>query len=246
MNLLQYAPGILASYIGSFVEFVEALTIVLAVGMTRGWGNALSGAAAGTGLLVVLVVFFGPSLHRIPLAILPLVVGVLLLLFGMRWLRKAVLRSVGIIPLHDEEAAFFVETETLRTDGTALPHRQFFDGIGFMTSFKATLLEGLEAVFIVIAVGASGGALLASSLGAALAFGTVVALGLCLRKPLSSIPENTLKYTVGILLSAFGTFWVGEGLGFVWPGADWSLPGLILAWFVTARLSPDRSRESLT
>jgi len=231
-NWIHAGPVILAAFLASLVEFVEALTIVLAVGLVRGWRSALTGAAGALICLVAIVAIFGPLIGRIPLQRLQLVVGLLMLLFGMRWLRKAILRSAGIIPLHDEAAAFSAETEQLRrAAGKAEPR---LDTVAVATSFKAVLLEGVEVVFIVLAIGAGPGLLLPASSGAALAFLIVVALGLVLHRPLATVPENALKFTVGILISAFGVFWLGEGFGFVWPGADWAIPGLILGFLLLA------------
>jgi uncharacterized membrane protein len=161
-----------------------------------------------------------------------LVVGTLLLLFGMRWLRKAILRSAGVIPLHDEEAAYAKETESLRGIGEG---GNAWDSIAIVTAFKITMLEGLEVVFIVIAVGAGGvGLLIPAGVGALGALVLVVLLGVIVHRPLASIPENTLKFVVGVLLTAFGTFWVGEGIGLGWPGRDWSILGLVVGFFLVA------------
>ena len=224
------APSILAAFLASLVEFVEALTIVLAVGIVRGWRPALLGAAAGAALLTVLVLALGPLLGQIRIEILQLVVGVLLLLFGMRWLRKAILRAAGIIPLHDEEAAFASETAALRAAG---PVRSLMaDPVAVLTTFKAVVLEGVEVVFIVIAVGATGDLLLPASLGAAAAGVLVICLGVVLHKPLARVPENALKFVVGVMISAFGIFWVGEGLGLKWPGNDLSIAGMAVILLV--------------
>lgn len=219
-------PYFIAAFLASLVEFVEAMTIILAVGTTRGWRPALLGAATGAVLLIVLVVLLGPALRLIPIAVLQLFIGVLLLLFGMRWLRKAMLRSCGVIALHDEVQIFDEETKQLRDAGAV--SIAGVDVIGFITTFKATVLEGLEVVFIVIAIGAGGGMLLPASLGAAAALVLVVALGLALHHPLARVPENALKFTVGILITTFGVFWIGEGLGLAWPGDDWALLWLAL------------------
>ena len=222
-----------ASFLASLVEGVEALTVILAVGSVRGWRSALLGAASAVVVLLGLVLLLGRALTRIPLGIIQLVVGVLLVLFGLRWLRKAILRSAGLIPLHDEEAAFRKNASAMRTAGLT----SGWDKIAFATAFNITMLEGTEVVFIVIAIGAGGtGMLLPAGLGAAAALLMVVILGFALHRPLTRVPENTLKFVVGTLLSAFGTFWVGEGLGFVWPGADWSIVGLVLAYFMLAAL----------
>ena len=210
----------LAAFLASLVECVEALTVVLAVGSTRGWRDALMGSAAGLLVLLAIIVVAGPALAAIPLAPLQVVVGTLLLLFGLRWLRKAVLRAAGIIPLHDEARAYAQETARLR----GLARAGSWDGVAFSASFQITMLEGMEVVFIVIAVGTgAAGLLVPASIGAAAALLAVVALGIAVHRPLASIPENALKLVVGAALSAFGTFWLGEGIGARWPAGDASL-----------------------
>jgi uncharacterized membrane protein len=224
---IHVAPTVLASFLASSVEFVEALTVILAVGSVRGWRDALVGTAAALGVLLFIVVILGSTLTSVPLDAIQLVVGTLLLLFGMRWLRKAVLRAAGIIPLHDEAAAYASEVQAMR----GLRAAQGWDGVAFMAAFQITMLEGIEVVFIVIAVGAGGtGLILPASLGALVALLLVALMGLLLHRPLSRVPENGLKFVVGVLLSAFGTFWVGEGIGIEWPGADWSVPALVLGF----------------
>ncbi|MHC2109395.1 hypothetical protein [Methylobacterium sp. CM6246] len=225
----------LAAFLASAVEFVEALTVVLAIGDVRGWRGALTGTAVALVTLLAVVLLFGSLLTRIPLQDVQLAVGGLLLLFGLRWLRKAILRAAGVIPLHDETAAYAREAGRLLSAG---PVGGTWDAIAIATTFKITMLEGLEVVFIVIAVGAGGVALLIpASLGAAAALLVVVALGLVLHRPLAMVPENMLKFSVGVLLAAFGTFWVGEGLRLVWPGGDWSILGLTLAYLLVAALA---------
>lgn len=227
-------PAAAAAFLASLVEFVEALTVVLAVGIVRGWRGALAGAGGALLLLLLIVLALGPALTRIPLAAIQVVVGSLLLIFGMRWLRKAALRAAGIIPLHDEEAAFAAESEELRRQAAGGE----WDRVAIAAAFKITMLEGIEVVFVVIAVGAGGtGLLVPASLGALSALLLVVLLGLVVHRPLSAIPENQLKFAVGVLLSAFGTFWFGEGIGLDWPGADWSLPGLVAAFLAAALLA---------
>jgi uncharacterized membrane protein len=208
-------PSFLAAFMGALVEFVEALTIVLAVGTVRGWRPALTGTAAGVTLLVALVALFGPMLSRIPLHMLQLGIGLLLLLFGMRWLRKAILRGAGRIALHDEDAIYETEAAELRLL-TA-------DRVAAMTAFKAVVLEGVEVVFIVIGVGAAGGFLLPASAGALIAGLIVVGAGFLVHRPLARVPENALKFAVGVMISAYGIFWVGEGLDFPWAFGDWTI-----------------------
>jgi uncharacterized membrane protein len=222
----------LPAFLASLVEFVEALTIVLAVGTTRGWRSAGLGAAAGVALLAALVAAFGPALGRVPLGALQIVVGILLLFFGLRWLRKAVLRYAGVIALHDEATIYERRVSGLRTSvgGTATS----LDWIGAGTAFNAVVLEGLEVIFIVIAVGATAGALVPASAGAALAGAIVIVAGFALRAPLARVPENALKFAVGAMLSAFGTFWTSEGFGFTWPGSDAPLALLVAGYAVVA------------
>jgi Ca2+/H+ antiporter, TMEM165/GDT1 family len=227
-------PTVLASFLASLVEFAEALTIVLAVGTVRGWRAAMSGTLTGVAFLTLLVLGLGSTLQRIPITTLQLIVGVLLLLFGMRWLRKAILRSAGVMGLHDEQAIFIRETNALRSDGTSVPSD--LDIVAIATAFKAVVLEGLEVVFIVIATGAVGHMLVPASLGAAAAGVLVILLGLLIHKPLSLVPENILKFAVGVLLSAFGVFWVGEGLRFPWPGEDLSILGLVAGFLAVSAL----------
>ena len=223
---------VLASFLASIVEFVEALTVVLAVGTVRGWRGAVVGTLAALACLLAIVIVLGPALTLVPLGAVQLVVGGLLLLFGLRWLRKAVLRSAGVIPLHDEAAAFAKESDALRRHG---PHGGGWDAVGIGTAFKITMLEGLEVVFIVIAVGAGGtGLLVPASLGALAALVLVIGVGLLVHRPLAAIPENTLKFGVGVLLAGFGTFWVGEGIAVPWPGADLSIPALCLGFLAVA------------
>jgi uncharacterized membrane protein len=213
------------------VECVEALTVILAVGSVRGWRSALSGSAAAVAVLLAVILIAGKALTRVPLHIIQLAVGILLVLFGLRWLRKAILRSAGLIPLHDEAAAFSKNAAAMQASAV----RPGWDKVAFGTSFNITMLEGTEVVFIVVAIGAGGtGMLLPAGLGAVAALLVVVALGLMLHRPLAKVPENTLKFIVGVLLSAFGTFWVGEGLNLGWPGADWSIPGLVAAYLLIA------------
>jgi len=213
-----------AAFLASLVEAVEALTIVLAVATVRGWRPAGLGVLAGLVLLVLIVAVLGPLLDRVPLHLLQLAIGVLLLLFGMRWLRKAILRSAGVIPLHDEAMAFATETAELREQ--ARRHESRLNWIAGLTSFKAVLLEGLEVVFIVIAVSAGRGLLVPASAGALGACLLVAGVGFVVDRPLARVPENVLKFAVGVMLSAFGIFWTGEGLAVAWPGADLAIVAL--------------------
>lgn len=227
-------PSMLAAFLASLVEFVEALTVVLAVGSVRGWRGALSGAAVAVLVLLAIIAVLGTTLTRIPLDAIQIVVGALLLLFGLRWLRKAILRSAGIIPLHDEAAAFAKETEAMQRLGGG----GGWDRVAFAAAFQITMLEGTEVVFIVIAIGAGGvGLLVPASLGALAALLLVIVLGVVVHRPLANVPENALKFVVGVLLSAFGTFWVGEGIGLDWPGADWSILGLIAGFLIVAAVA---------
>lgn len=233
LNWTQAAPPALATFLASLVEFVEAMTIILAVGAVRGWRSAIGGAALGLIVLLALVAILGPALLQLPQNLVQLAVGTLLLLFGMRWLRKAILRAAGIIPLHDEAAAY--AKATARLGGAP---RTTWDRVALSTSFNITMLEGVEVVFIVVAVGAGGSTpLTAAAFGAVAALAVVMLLGLALHRPVASIPENTLKFLVGVLLCAFGTFWVGEGLGLTWPGTDWALLALVAAFLATASLA---------
>jgi uncharacterized membrane protein len=216
------APAVTAAFLSSLVEAVEALTIVLSVATVRGWRPAASGAIAGLASLGFVVVALGPLLERVPVHALQFVIGVLLLLFGMRWLRKAILRAAGIIPLHDEGLVFATETASLHEQARNLHAR--LDWIAGLASYKAVLLEGLEVVFVVIAVGGAGrGLMVPAGIGALAACALVAAVGFAIHRPLARVPENTLKFAVGVMLSSFGVFWTGEGLGVPWPGADLAL-----------------------
>jgi uncharacterized membrane protein len=225
-------PAVSAAFLSSFVEIVEALTIVLAVATVSGWRPAVAGTITGLAILAVLVLLLGPLFDRIPLAVLQIGIGTLLLLFGMRWLRKAILRAAGIIPLHDEELAFAEETAHLREEIARQRSRRDF--IAGATACKAVVLEGIEVVFIIIAVCAGRGLLIPASLGALAACLIVLLIGALVHRPLSRVPENTLKFGVGVMLSAFGVFWCGEGIGIAWPGHDWALPYLAAAFLAIA------------
>jgi Ca2+/H+ antiporter, TMEM165/GDT1 family len=211
-------PAVTAAFLASLVEVVEAFTIVLAVATLRGWRPAWLGTAAALAVLALTVALLGPLLDRAPIRALQLVIGIMLLLFGMGWLRKAILRAAGVIPLHDEDAIFASETASIQTEVSGTQSSR--DWIACLTAFKAVLLEGLEVIFIVIAVGARPGLLVPASIGALAACIAVLLIGVIVHRPLSRVPENTLKFGVGVMLSAFGVFWTGEGLGVDWPGHD--------------------------
>jgi len=228
-------PAMTAAFLASLVEAVEALTIVLAVATVRGWRPAGLGAFAGLLVLALIVVALGPLLDRVPLHLLQLAIGILLLLFGMRWLRKAILRSAGVIPLHDELTTFAAETAELREQARRNEAR--LDWLAALASFKAVLLEGLEVVFIVIALSAGRGMLLPASAGALAACLLVAGVGFVVHRPLARVPENTLKFAVGVMLSAFGVFWTGEGLGVAWPGADLAIVGFAVLFLIVGLAS---------
>jgi uncharacterized membrane protein len=234
-TLTDAGSAITAAFLASLVEAVEALTIVLAVATVRGWRAAGLGAIAGLVLLAIIVVAFGPLLDLVPLNLLQLAIGILLLLFGMRWLRKAILRAAGIIPLHDEAGAFASETAELRKEGRR--HEARLDWLAGLASFKAVLLEGLEVVFIVIAVSAGRGTLVPVSIAALAACLLIGVVGILVRRPLARVPENILKFAVGVMLSAFGLFWTGEGLGVAWPGADLAIVAFIALFLATGLMS---------
>jgi uncharacterized membrane protein len=214
-----------SAFIASAVEFVEALTIVLAAGLTRGWRSSLTGLAAATVALAVIVAALGPTLKLIPIDALRLVVGALLLAFGLQWLRKAILRASGYKPLHDEAAIFAREAEEARSATSEV--RAGLDWYGFTLAFKGVLLEGLEVAFIVVTFGSTQGNIGLAALGAGIALVLVATVGVLVRAPLSRVPENTMKFTVGVMLTTFGIFWATECVGAHWPGDDASLPGVL-------------------
>lgn len=210
-----------ASFLGTAVEFVEALTIVMAVGVVKGWKSSLLGMGLAVLVLTALVAIFGlPLLTLAGTGVFQLIIGTLMLLFGMRWLRKAILRYAGLKALHLEDEAYAEELNRQRAHGG--PGGKI-DWFGFVTSFKGVFLEGLESIFIVLTYGLAAGSLSSAIYGSLLGLVLVVAAGIALRKPLSMVPENTMKFLVGILLSAFGIFWVGEGIGVEWLLEDVSI-----------------------
>ena len=221
-----------AAFLGSAVESTEALTIVLAVGLTRGWRAPLLGTVAALVALAVLVIFFGQLIvTRIPEGALKLLVGTLLLLFGLRWLHKAVLRSAGVVDKHDEDLAYRNTVSQLQ--GAAAGR----DWVGFVLALKGVFLEGLEVVFIVIAVGGTGRGLPTAVAGGLLAMVVVAVAGVVVRRPLARVPENTLKYAVGVVLTSLGTFWAAEGMGASWPLDFVSILGLAMIYFAASRLA---------
>ncbi|MGH2485476.1 MAG: COG4280 domain-containing protein [Ktedonobacterales bacterium] len=229
----------IAAFLASCVEFVEAFTIVLVVGVTVNWRSSLVGAAAAAGALAVIVAVFGTAIVTlIPLEALRLVVGLLLVLFGMKWLKKAILRYAGLKAIHDEEAIYEEHLAELRARGEAPPAT--LDPFGVVTSFKSVLLEGLEVAFIVITFGLQANSktqkngIPVAAIGAVAAFIVIVALGSVVRAPLQRVPENMLKFVVGVMLASFGTFWGGEGLGITWWHSDLSLPILVVFYLVVA------------
>jgi uncharacterized membrane protein len=224
---------VLGAFLASAVEMVEALTIVLGVGIVRGWRSTLIGVGAASVVLAVLVAALGPALGHIPIGTLRLVVGALLLAFGLQWLRKAILRSSGYKDLHDEDEAFRQEREQAAAAGNE--QKAGLDWYSFTVSFKGVLLEGLEVVFIVIAFGSAEGHLGLAAAGAVAALVVVLVAGLLAKGPLSRVPENTIKFAVGLLLTSFGCFWAAEGAGVDWPGDELSLLGVI-AFFVVVSI----------
>ncbi len=223
----------LSVFLACSVEAVEALTIVLAVGTTRSWSSALSGVGAALIALGAIVLALGPAIVSLPIGVLRVLVGGLLLIFGLQWLRKAILRSAGLKAKHDEVQIYTEETEAARNAG-ARPAG--FDGYAFAISFKGVLLEGLEVAFIVLTFGANQHRVGLAAAAAALAVLTVIAAGVAARAPLARVPENTLKFAVGVMLTSFGMFWGAEGAGAHWPGGDAALlaiiPGVLLVAIV--------------
>ncbi|WP_249009905.1 COG4280 domain-containing protein [Conexibacter sp. DBS9H8] len=208
-------------FLACAVEAVEALTIVLAVGSSRSWRSAYYGVGAALLALAVITAALGPALTAIPLNTLRVLVGGLLLIFGLQWLRKAILRASGLKALHDEDAAYRQETAAARAAGEVPPDR--LDGYSFLIAFKGSFLEGLEVVFIALTFGANQHDVPLAAVAAVIAVLAVTAAGAALKAPLARVPENTMKFIVGVMLTSFGTFWGGEGAGAHWPGADASL-----------------------
>ncbi|MGH3939834.1 MAG: hypothetical protein ACRDTG_14635 [Pseudonocardiaceae bacterium] len=242
---------VVAVFLAAAVEFIEAFTIVLAIGVSRGWRAAVAGTVAALMVLAIATAAVGPALVRwVPETALQLVVGVLLLVFGAQWLRKAVLRSAGLKAKHDEDATF--RAERVAAESAVSGRRFGMDGFGFVVAFKGVLLEGLEVVVIVVLLGASAGQLGLATAAAGAALVAVLALGVITYRPLSRIPENTLAFGVGLLLITFGTFWAVEGLGvfapsgtLTWPGGDLALLALLAVWTAGALASVQVLRTRL-
>jgi uncharacterized membrane protein len=219
---------VLAVFGACAVEMVEALTLVVAAGVSRGWRSALEGAAAAAILLGVLVVVVGvPLVHYIPIDALRVVVGALLLVLGLNWLRKAILRSSGHKALHDEDEIYERTVAELSEGDTEARPRGRRDGVAFAVAFKGVFLEGTEVVLIVVSLGAAQHRLGLAALAAAAAIVVVGIIGIAVSRQLREVPENTIKTVVGIMLTSFGVFWIGEGAGVRWPGDDLSLPVLV-------------------
>ena len=216
---------VVASFLACAVEMIEALTIVLAVGVTRGWRSALIGTGTALAALAVVVAALGPALAVLPIDSLRLFVGGILLIFGLQWLRKAILRSSGFKALHDEDAIFAEEQRAARA---ASREGSGIDWYTFTVSFKGVFLEGLEVAFIVATFGGAQHDVAPAAIGAMAAAVVVLLVGLAVHRPLSRVPENTMKYAVGVMLTTFGIFWAGEGAGVTWPGSDASLVGLLV------------------
>ncbi|MBV9603640.1 MAG: TMEM165/GDT1 family protein [Solirubrobacterales bacterium] len=238
-------------FLACAVEAVEALTIVLAVGITRSWRWALTGVAAAVAALAVIVAALGPALDAIPINALRVVVGALLLVFGLQWLRKAVLRASGLKAQRDEAKAFVAESDAARAAGLA---GAGFDGYAFTIAFKGVLLEGLEVAFIVLTFGSSQHDIGLAAIAAGVAIAAVIAAGVAIRAPLARVPENAMKFAVGVMLTSFGVFWGAEGAGANWPGGDAALlvlvPGVLLValglvqWLRRAAMSPAVGRPA--
>jgi uncharacterized membrane protein len=221
-----------AAFLACAVEMVEALTIVLAVALTRGWRSVRLGIFAAFAALAAVVAALGPTLTVLPLDTLRMIVGFLLLALGVQWLRKAILRSAGYLPMHDEEAIF--EREIAETRVVAAAERGHVDWYAFTLSFKGVFLEGLEVAFIVVTFGAAHDDFPLMVVSALAALVVVATVGAIVHKPLSQVPENTMKFGVGLMLTSFGTFWGGEGAGAHWPGSDGAILVVIAVYAAIA------------
>ena len=240
-------PLILTVFVACAVEAIEALTIVLAAGLTREWRSTFQGMAAALAVLAAIVAALGPTITLLPLTALRLVVGALLAIFGLQWLRKAILRATGYKSLHDEASAYLREVTAAKAAAPSSRGR-VHDWYAFTLSFKGVLLEGLEVVFIVITFGANQHDVGAAVIGAAAAVIVVAVTGVLVRAPLARVPENAMKFAVGIMLTSFGIFWGAEGAGVSWPGQDAALLVLVpvvalVALCYTVLLRPRRGRS---
>jgi uncharacterized membrane protein len=232
-GLIQSAAAVGTAFAASLVECVEALTIVLALSSVSGWRSGLLGAACGGVSLAAIVALAGGALVHLPLDALYILVGVVLLAFGLSWLRKALLRTAGIKALHDEAAIYIKQVDEMRSNVRS----RVGDGVDLVAltaSFKAVVIEGVEVLLIVIAVGHTAAALVPAALGAVTAAIVVTALGIALHRPLTRVPENALKFGVGVVIVSFGIFWLGEGLGVAWPGGDLAVVAIIAGVFALA------------
>ena len=216
---------VLTAFLASAVEAVEALTVVLAVGVTRGWRSPLIGAGVAALALAVVIAALGPALSLMPIDILRLIVGALLLIFGLQWLRKAILRSGGYKALRDEEALYRADVEKAHLAKRDI--RAGMDWYAFALAFKGVFLEGLEVAFIVLTFGTIHGSIPLAAAGAGAALLMVAVIGALAHKPLSRVPENTMKFAVGLMLTTFGVFWSAEGAGIAWPGTDLAILGIL-------------------
>ena len=240
-------PLILTVFVACAVEAIEALTIVLAAGLTREWRSTFQGMAVALAVLAAIVAALGPTITLLPLTALRLVVGALLAIFGLQWLRKAILRATGYKSLHDEASAYLREVAAAKTAAPSSRGR-VHDWYAFTLAFKGVLLEGLEVVFIVITFGANQRDVGAAVIGAAAAVAVVAVTGVLVRAPLARVPENAMKFAVGIMLTSFGIFWGAEGAGVSWPGQDAALLVLVpvvalVALCYTVLLRPRRGRS---
>jgi uncharacterized membrane protein len=241
-----------AVFLASAVESVEALTIIVAAGVSRGWRSALEGMAVAIAVLAVLVAATGPALvYLVPIDVLRTVVGTLLLVFGLQWLRKAVLRAVGLKAKHDEDAIFKEHVDALGGTTGAVAKKTGRDPAGFAVAFKGTFLEGLEVVIIVLGLGGGDHQLALAGAAAGAAIVVVAAVGIMVARQLAGVPENAMKTVVGLMLVSFGTFWAGEGLGVRWPGSDLAILVLVgvyavvtLALVQLLRAAPRPAREA--
>jgi uncharacterized membrane protein len=249
---LNALPLVITVFIACAVEAVEALTIVLAAGLTREWKSTLQGMAAALVTLAVITAAIGPAISYLPLTPLRVVVGALLAVFGLQWLRKAVLRATGYKALHDEASAYLREVSAAR-EAAAMSRRGVNDWYSFTLAFKGVLLEGLEVVFIVITFGDNQKNIGAAVIGAVAAIVVVTVTGIAVRAPLTKVPENWMKFAVGVMLTSFGTFWGAEGAGVSWPGNDAALLVIVpvvalaaagyIAWLRSRKVAASPARE---